>query len=364
MSSESQPHYVFFANASASIGAGHIMRLLALAQACVEKGIKVSFASYECPEYLRAKLRQEGFDIVTLATNFTLNPLLALKANVVVVDDYSLNDEQWEHFRNTKALLVNVDDDINNKALVSDLIINPAANAIKSNYKKRAPQASFCLGPRFTLLRREFAEQAFVDIEHRKGILVTLGGADVKNMSLALARALVKNSPDGAEIYVLLGGLNNQALRPLQALASQHSNLFIVENSEQVAALMMQSGLAITAAGGTLGELACAGTPCIALVSADNQKAALSLPLAPLLSSGPSSAWFYAHDVRSYVADEKRPSDTAHNAQMIEEITAQTRELWRDLCKRERMSTQGRQLIDGHGCERIVEQILMRLNRL
>jgi UDP-2,4-diacetamido-2,4,6-trideoxy-beta-L-altropyranose hydrolase len=361
MSNENEQHFVFFANASASIGAGHVMRLLALAQACVRKGIKVSFASYECPEYLHAKLHHEGFNIITLATNFTLNTLLEFKADVIVVDDYSLNDEQWAYFRNTKALLVNIDDDIDNKALVSDIIINPAANATASNYKKRAPKASFCLGPTFTLLRREFAEQAFVDIEHRKRILVTLGGADVKNMSLALAHALVKKSLDDAEIYVLLGGLNSQALRPLQTLASQHSNLCVIEKSEQVAALMMQSGLAITAAGGTLGELACAGTPSIALVSADNQKAVLSAALAPSLSTKPPSAWFYAHDVRSYVEDEKSPSDTTHNAQMIEEITAQACELWRDLCKRECMSTQARQLIDGHGCERIVEQILLRL---
>jgi UDP-2,4-diacetamido-2,4,6-trideoxy-beta-L-altropyranose hydrolase len=353
ISTVNKQHFVFFANASSSIGAGHVMRLFALAQACCRKDIKVSFASYECPEYLLAMLSQEGFGIITLPANFTLNNLEAFNANVIVVDDYHLSDEQWQYFKNTKALLVNIDDEINNKALISDIIINPAATAKQITYNKRAPQARLCLGPEYTLLRHEFVEQHFIDIEQRKRILITLGGADVKNMSLALAQGLIQKPLDKAEIFVLLGGLHSQALAPLQTLASQHNNLFIIENSQQVAELMMQSGLAITAAGGTLGELACVGTPSIALVSVDNQKAALS--------STHSTPWFIAHDVRSFIAEELSPSDVAHNAQIIDEITAQAHELWRDLCKRKHMSTQARQLIDGRGCDRIVEQILLSL---
>lgn len=357
MTNKNLQHFVFFANASPTIGAGHVMRLLALAQACFRKNIKVSFASYECPEYLRVRLCSEGFDIISLPINFMQSHVQAFNANVIVIDDYSLSDEQWRYFRNTKALLVNIDDMVNNEALVSDIIINPAANAAEIDYQKRAPQALFCLGATFTLLRTEFAEQTFIAIEQRKRILITLGGADVKNMSLALAQSLVKKPLDDADIYVLLGGLNTQALTSLQTLASKHSNLFIIEKSQQMAVLMMQSGLAITAAGGTLGELACMGTPSIALVSVDNQKAALSSASSAL----PTRAWFYDHDVRSFVKDVKTLHDSTHNAQIIEKITAQTYELWRDLCRRKQMSTQARQLIDGQGCERIVEKILATL---
>ena len=327
--------------------------MLALAQACVTKGLKVSFANYECPNYLLEILRQEGFAVISVPKDFSLTHILAFEASVIVVDDYYLNDEQWQNMRSAHALLVNIDDNLGNKALVSDIIINPATSATTNHYKKRAPQATFCLGPSFALLRKEFTEHAFIDIEQRKQILISLGGADVKNMSLALTISLLQNSQIDADICVLLGGLNNTSLIPLLALANEYDNLFILEKSQQVATLMMQSGLAISAAGGTLNELASAGTPSIALISVDNQKAALSTQL--------SDAWYCAYDVRSYVANEKGSSDSIYNANMIEEITVQACKLWRDLCKRKHMSTQARQLIDGKGCERIVEHILLRL---
>lgn len=353
MSRHDKHHFVFFANASATIGAGHVMRLLALAQACIAKGLKVSFASYECPEYLLKILKQEGFAIIDVPKDFTLTHILSFEATVIVVDDYCLSDEQWRYLRSANALLVNIDDDLDNKQLLSDIIINPAASATASQYKKRAPHATFCLGPSFALLRKEFTEQVFIDVDQRQHILISLGGADVKNMSLALTRSLLQNSQIDADICVLLGGLNGRSLVPLQTLSNKHDNLSIIEKSQQVSALMMRSGLAISAAGGTLGELASAGTPSIALVCVDNQKAALS--------TQPSDAWYYAFDVRSYVADEKGPNDSKHNAKIIEEITTQASELWRDLCKRKHMSTQARQLIDGKGCERIVERILLSL---
>lgn len=349
----SNQHFVFFANASATIGAGHVMRLFALAQSCVLKGVKVSFASYECPDYLLEALRQEGFAIISVPKDFTRADIQAFEAEVIVVDDYCLSDEQWHYFRASKALLVNIDDELDNKELLSDIIINPSASATSSNYKKRAPQATFCLGPTFALLRKEFIEEAFIDVEQRKSILISLGGADVKNMSLALTHSLLKNTQIDADVYVLLGGLNKRFLAPLQALSKKHDNLFIIEKSQQVAALMMQAGLAISAAGGTLAELASAGTPSIALVSVDNQKAALS--------TQSSHASYYAFDVRNYIAEENGPNDSRYNAKIIEQITTQASKLWRDLCKRKLMSTQARQLIDGKGCERVVERILRSL---
>lgn len=350
-------HFVFFANASPTIGAGHIMRSMALAQACLKRGIKVSFASYECPEYLSDLLRKEGIAVISLPSTFTHNQLQALNASVFVIDDYCLSQEQWHYFKSTHSLLVNIDDNLNNDSLISDLIINPSSTATEKSYRKRAPQANFCLGPKYSLLRREFVEQSYIDIEHRNRILITLGGADTKNMSLALVQAILKKQFNDAEIHVLLGGLNSQSLKPLQLLANEHSHLFVIEKSQHVAELMMQSGLAITAAGGTLNELACLGTPSIALVSADNQKAALY----PQLNPGQSRSWFCARDVRGYVANADEQTDVVRNAQIVEEVTSVAHELWRDLCKRKYMNTHARQLIDGLGCDRIVEQILQSL---
>jgi UDP-2,4-diacetamido-2,4,6-trideoxy-beta-L-altropyranose hydrolase len=316
-------HVVFYANASSTIGAGHVMRLLAIAQTFINRGIKVTFASCECPDYLQDRLQQEGFEFVLLAD----------------------------------ALLVNVDDDTHQQPLLSSIIITPSASASKQRYKKRAPGAMLCLGPEFTLLRQEFMQQAYTNLNQRKKILITLGGADVKNMSYVLALSLLKRVSNSTQIQVLLGGLHSSGAKALQELRQQYSNLHIVEQSQNVAQIMMQSGLAISAAGGTLGELASMGTPAIALVSADNQQAVFTSPHA--------DTWYSVVDVRQYNGHSDSNNivslNTHFNTQLIEKITTQADELWRDLCKRERMSNQARQLIDGLGCRRIVEHVLSAL---
>ncbi|MFT6268039.1 MAG: UDP-2,4-diacetamido-2,4,6-trideoxy-beta-L-altropyranose hydrolase [Alphaproteobacteria bacterium] len=349
-------HFVFYANASSTIGAGHIMRLFGIAQVCIKHGIKVTFASCECPSYLQDRLHQAGFKYVSLSSSFSNVEITSLKANVFVIDDYNLQAQQWQCFVASGALLVNIDDDTHQQPLLSNIIINPAATAQEQAYKERAPQAVLCLGAKFTLLRQEFIQQAYTKIEQREQILITLGGADVKNMSYVLALSLLKRVSKSTQVQILLGGLHNSNSRAFHDLKQQYSNLHIIEQIHNVAAIMMQSGLAISAAGGTLGELARMGTPTIALVSVDNQKAALT--------SAHANTWYKVLDVREYEADQGHYGTLEHanlSTQLIKEITTQTYELWRDLCSRKRMSDQARQLIDGQGCQRVVEQILNAL---
>jgi spore coat polysaccharide biosynthesis predicted glycosyltransferase SpsG len=369
--SASHKHFAFFANASSTIGAGHFMRLFALAQACakrcqasvVENGkaqtrvnISITFVSTQCPSYLQQKLNKEGFSFVELPSAFTLDDLSQLSAHVIFIDDYFLTAKHWQMFIDTGALLVNIDDNTHQEPLLSHVIVNPAANASVPLYRQRAANAVLCLGYDYTLLRQEFIQQAFIPIQQRQQILITLGASDVKNMSYVLALSLLEELTRSTQVCVLLGGLKNQAADKLESLAAQYHNLQLVQQSNSVAQLMMHSGLAITAAGNTLSELASMGTPSIALVSVDNQQAALE----PL----PTNTWFTAIDVREFepniTVDSQEPLDQATaNKLMVDQITEQAMQLWRDLCKREQMSNQARQLIDGKGCARIVEQVLM-----
>ena len=349
-------HFVFFANASSKIGAGHIMRLYALAQVCVAKGISVTFASCQCPDYLQDKLQQANIKFVLLPEDFCARDINALNAAVWVIDDYYLREQQWQYFKASGALLVNIDDNTHDCALHSHIIINPSASSTSAItpavtspcYEKRAPTAQLLLGPSFALLRQEFVEQKFIPMSERRNILITLGGADVKNMTHAIANAVLKRVAVNTPVTLLIGGLQSHSANALYALRDKHPNVEIIENSEHVAKLMMRSGLAITAAGGTLAELSCMGTPSIALVSVDNQLGALQLP--------ENKRWYEVIDVRNY-KDQGTPND----ATVIQEISDKTSQLWRDLCKRREMSDHARQIIDGKGCTRILEQIVKSL---
>ncbi len=357
-----QSHFVFYANASPTIGAGHIMRLLALAQHCLARNIKVTFACQQCPEYLQQRLLSEGFAYLSLPANLHAAILSALNADVLVIDDYYISEAQWQEFIQTNMFLVNIDDNISHQKLQSGLIVNPSITVTKALYRSRTESAVLCLGPAYTMLRQEFAQQAYIPLNERSQLLVSLGGADVKNMSFSLAKALLTKMPK-LRITLLLGGLNNSAFAALSELAQQYQQLTIIQQSAHVAPIMMQAGLAISAAGGTLWELASMGTPTIALVSADNQQAALH--------SKAQGSWYYAQDVRDYTAvapallnaSNQLNHDCAelNNANMIDTIAAQASELWLDLCKRQSMSELARQFIDTQGCDRIVTRILSSL---
>ena len=353
----SELHFLFYANASAEIGSGHIMRLLAIAQVCVKQSIKVSFICEQCPAPLQQRLRDEGFFVELYPQGMLPSDLQKFQAQVLFVDDYHLNQSQWDCFQALNILLVHLDDNIDNSGLVSDLIINPAADANENSYRLRAPHANFCLGPQYTYLRQEFAEQKLVmqnaNIAEREQILITLGGADVKNMAFALSKALLKKLPL-VKICVMLGALNTSRLASLQALANEHANFCLIQQSKNVAKIMSRTGLAVSAAGGTLGELASMGVPTIALVSANNQMPALHSPLL--------NTWYRAIDVRGYKETIANSQEPTANSIIIEEIIAQVHELWRDLCKRQSMSDYARQIIDCQGCERIVLQVRSALN--
>lgn len=335
------------------------MRCLAIAQEAITRNIKVTFAGTQCPQHLQTKLAQEHCDYIALPENWTAQHLAHLNPTAVFADDYHLQQAQWQQLASINAILVNLDDNTRQQALYGNIIVNPAANASAMNYDTRAPKAELLLGPRYSYLRREFSQQSFVDIEQRQQILVTLGGADTKNMGLAICVALLHKLPN-TPICILVGSLNTSLLSALQVLASVNPSLQIIEQSNQVASIMMQSGLAISAAGGTLGELASMGTPTIALVSADNQMPALDSPLL--------NTWYTALDVRHYQSPEFQVISTNNQSPQLQEITkhalanplieqicAQAAELWLDLCKRQDMSNHARQIIDCLGCQRIVD---------
>jgi UDP-2,4-diacetamido-2,4,6-trideoxy-beta-L-altropyranose hydrolase len=359
-------HFVFYANASAQIGSGHIMRLLAIAQVCMQKSIKVTFLCTQCPDALQQRLISEGFGLQILPLTFTLNDiqreLQQKHAHAIFVDDYQITLTQWQVFKGLNALLVNLDDNLDDQPLVSDLIINPAADANAQRYAQRAPAAKLLLGPQYTYLRQEFAEQTFVNIDQRTQILITLGGADVKNMSYWLVKQIAEKLPH-VDICILLGALNTTALAALKGLCERLPRVTLIHHSNHVANLMMQSGLAITAAGGTLGELASMGVPSIALVSSDNQLPALKSPLL--------NTWYTCVDVRNFdapAADPEANLSQAHSPieclpsqAILDDVVSQVAELWPDLCKRQQMSDYARQIIDSCGCERIVQATLQQL---
>jgi UDP-2,4-diacetamido-2,4,6-trideoxy-beta-L-altropyranose hydrolase len=237
---------VFYANNSHEVGAGHVMRLYALAQAAQER-FEILFIYKECTSNLIKKLHSEGFATQRITIPLQHDELVSLHARAVFIDDYYLTACEWKTIANIAWFVVALDDAINTDVLLADLVINPAPNTNLAEYKKRAPIAVFCFGPQFTYLRREFSSCSFIPLQSRDIILLTLGGTDSKSLALPLCKALLA-LPNKFKIQLLLGKVHPDQEK-LEQLQTQFPDFCIICNPRSVAEHMMQAGLAISAAG-------------------------------------------------------------------------------------------------------------------
>lgn len=320
------------------------MRLYALAQAG-QAFFDICFIYKTCSLPLLEKLHQANFNTQQVAAPLSKDELLPHAFTAIIVDDYHLTKDEWLQLNQLNTVIVKLDDALDSQPILADFVINPAPNVNLAEYQQRAPNATFCLGPQYTYLRKEFAEQHYTSIAKRQKLLITLGGTDPKSLALPLSTAIVDALPE-AHVCLLIGKVHQQQLA-LEQLARQHKNFSIICNPSSVAQIMMQSGLAISAAGGTLGELASQGVPTLALVTVDNQL--------PALCSPPNNTWYYAIDAR---ASHSAQGDTQINNDLLSKIKVNAVNLWHDKCFRQGMSDSARQLIDSEGCQRVIKKMI------
>lgn len=160
------------------------------------------------------------------------------------------------------------------------------------NYNLYAPEMPYAdvytdgekllLGSRYVPLRPAFRRQGetkarFAGGSHIKRILLSTGGTDpvrAGDMMLELIPEINRMfAAAGREIpeYILLLGTFHPAAEELKEKASAIPGVRILQNVQDMAGLITQCDLAVSAAGSTLWELCAMGVPVITYVLADNQ---------------------------------------------------------------------------------------------
>lgn len=337
---------LFYVNASARIGAGHVMRQLALARHMHTKGIgKIIFISKECPDAIQRELKQHNIVFEHLLDIDIATACDAFNANILCIDDYSVTAAEWDRIKNLNCLKIVFDDQQATTPFYADIVVNSAPDTQAEHYQHRVNAKFFALGLRYTVLRPEFLTVKSLPLAKRTQLLLTLGGADPTALTLPMTKALIKRfSGSAVQINVIVGGLNQAIAPQLQDMIREHPELSFIVNTPNMAEHIANAGLAISAAGSTLGELACLGTPTIALVCFDNQLAALTSSL--------NGSWYQAYDLRQYNALEFAKFDKD-----LTKIADTAFELWHNFNKRALMSEQAQAVIDGLGCQRLAELI-------
>jgi UDP-2,4-diacetamido-2,4,6-trideoxy-beta-L-altropyranose hydrolase len=271
-------------DADARIGTGHVMRCIAFAQAWKDQGDKVTFIGRCESEFLRKRIHVEGFSFVPIE-NVSPNPsdleltLLTLqKSNIehqewLILDGYHFSPEYQKTIRDKGFHLLVIDDTNHLSYYHTDIILNQNMHAKDLKYRCDA-DTTLLLGPHYVLLRREFLKYQNLKRQmpdRARNILVTMGGADPKNVTLKVIEALELIQEPDITVRFIIGPANPHEGILRKAIACAQFEAELLVNPPSVPDLMVWADMAVSGAGSTCWELAFMGVPSIVLILAENQ---------------------------------------------------------------------------------------------
>ena len=219
-------------------------------------------------------LRKYGFESVGVGKDDardlgqTLDHVYRWGARALVIDSYEVREECLSRVR---ASLVAVIDDLADRSLPVDLVINGAANACELAYRT-SPGTRLLLGPEYVLLRKEFAQAPTRSISANvKRVLITVGGMDPHVLTPRLI-AWTQEALEGVAIDVVVGPFfGEDSVAQAEKMAAGNPAVAVHRDPAAIRNLMLACDLALTGGGQTTYELAATGTPAVAIRIADNQ---------------------------------------------------------------------------------------------
>jgi UDP-2,4-diacetamido-2,4,6-trideoxy-beta-L-altropyranose hydrolase len=173
-------------------------------------------------------------------------------------------------------------------------------------------------GPRLACLRPMFWGVAARPVAQRaRRVLITTGGGAAGGVA-ALAGAVRAAAPE-AEVAAVLGPYATEDLPAAVA---------VVRSPPRMVDVLAGADVVVTAAGQTMLETLCAGTPCVALAVAENQRTQLAIV-----------------------------GDAVHEAADADAAGAAVAALLGDAPERARLARAGQELVDGFGALRVAGRV-------
>ncbi len=339
---------VFRADASGSMGAGHLTRCLVLADVIANNGGTCHFIIRNHNEVSNRVLKNSKHHVFSIELPETCDSdqdatrcrsfLHGLNAKVdwLIVDHYGL-DARWEVATRTDNTSILVIDDLANRHHVCDVLVDPGMGRVIADYVSLLPaSAHSLLGSKYAIIKPAFAlhhasapEWPAVRRAH-----VFFGSGTTAEWLPTCVDALMQ-ADSTIEIFAL--GLCNEHV--MSRLAGEYGNrLKWSPYKEDMIRHYVDCSVAIGSPGAATWERACIGLPSAVFATAENQIPILKkldrLGLCRYL--GPAWQW-------------SKP-------QLIEELNA----FLNENVTLASMRATGVAAVDGRGAERIVGRLLAK----
>jgi len=258
---------LFRADSSSTIGTGHIMRDLVLAEQYSDSNI--IFVTQELNGNINHKVKEAGYKIELLKSNDVsefIRVVEKYKADLVVIDNYQI-DYKYEQTLKEKTNVKILAFDGLYKKHYCDILLNHNIYAEEKRYKDLVPkECELRCGSKYTLLRDEFHKEKEIEREKIYDILVIMGGADTLNLNSQILALL----PNNLKISIVTTTANKH-LSELQHYISETKNILHI-NSTEIAKLMNESKFTILTPSVSSNEAYFMGLNFMAIKTAENQE--------------------------------------------------------------------------------------------
>ena len=323
---------------------GHLMESLVLAEYFINQGVPIYFIinNYK-PSRLELQKKRIAFveyeleeidDIIGLIKQKNVQNIIINHRNA------SLNNLERIYSKNYNVVVI---DQLGDKSIICDFLINKSFVPQWLKYNFPANQPLCCFGPDYAILSddyRKLHQENKTFSKERYTVLVSMGGVDRTGATFRIIEALRPIENISKEIIIGNGFAHLKELKQLRKNINDSSFNFSV-GVNNLHERMNKADIVISAGGNTLFELACVGTPGIVLWEDEHERihgnAFAEKEIVQCLGNGISTP--------------------------IKTISNSVRILLKDVDRRKYMSKQGRETVDGCGKDRVGAKI-MQLNKI
>lgn len=340
----------FRVDASNSVGMGHLMECLALADFFdhhCEYSIIFLVNDFPVIEEILSKnqytfhtletTRNEEAELHCMSEFFQKNI-----PDVIVCDLLDRSENYYRAIHNLICCSVVILDDEIHRAVAGDIIVNFSITQDPGFYSSiKDISTRYCIGPAYMPLTSVFNTKWKMNKhipEKCETIFLNQGGSDPFGLTAKIIRAL-ELLELSQTLYVVIGdAISDRHRQELESMRPQLKNKYIFEwgvTHERMLEIMEICDVAITAAGNTLYELAIFGVPSIIICH---------------------------HERHHRVAEKFAQRSAAINLGIgthldAHQIADSVYLLLNDYQHRVEMSQEQKKIIDGNGCKRITEEM-------
>jgi UDP-2,4-diacetamido-2,4,6-trideoxy-beta-L-altropyranose hydrolase len=272
-----KPNIIIRADGGTSIGMGHVIRCLALAD-MLKNDFNISFAIQEPSENIIKNILSVTERIIRLPQTNDYSEDIehftkSLNSNdIIVLDGYNFKTAYQKAIKNKGCKLVCIDD-LHDWHFVADAIINHA-EGIKESLYSAEKYTKFYFGLNYALLRKEFLKPfPTKKINTISKVFISMGAADIDNLTQKFTEALTEIN-EIEKIHLMLSSINPN-LSSIDSLIKKNKKINIIRHfnisAEELISLLKDCDIIICPASSISIESCAIGTGLVVGYSAPNQ---------------------------------------------------------------------------------------------